>query len=167
MASPSVEATNQLVGGKKGDHVIPFLLERSLTIDECRDRLYVHFTELSSDDRILRFCSGLSDEGIAQYVNRIRSTDTIIAASIDSRIIGACHLAPTRPGRVELGLSVNEGYRGRGIASKLFQEAIARPDVGGVILHCLPHNLGMKRIALQAGCTMEVVDGEVTAWVEK
>lgn len=162
-----VETTEHQNCCAQRDREIPFLLVQNLTIHDCRERLYAHFTDLSSDDRILRFCSSLSDEGIAQYVNRIPQTDVIIAAVVESAIVGVCHLAWTRPKRVELGLSVNDGYRGRGIASKLFREAISRPDVEGVILHCLPHNLGMKRIALQAGCTMEVVDGEVTAWVEK
>ncbi len=153
--------------GEKGDLMVPFLVVRSMKIDECRTTLYDHLTELSIDDRILRFCSGISNEGIAEYVNRIPPSDTIIAAVLDTKIVGACHLAWTKPGRVELGLSVNEGFRSQGIATRLFNEGIAREDVHGVILHCLPHNTGMKRIVLRAGLAMEVVDGEVTAWVEK
>lgn len=120
-----------------------------------RDRLQVHFLQLSPDDRRLRFGATLSNQSLIDYVQRIDfDSDGIFAVTDDDlRLIGVVHIAQVDSG-AELGLSVLNGVRGMGIGNALFARAtmhLRNRAVREVIIHCLSENAAMMHLAHKHG----------------
>jgi RimJ/RimL family protein N-acetyltransferase len=78
----------------------------------------------------------------------------------DSLLVGLTHVAHLESS-VELGLSVLESERGRGIAQALFQRALLHArnrGVGELYMHCLTENSAMLHISRKAAMRI-VTDG--------
>lgn len=123
-----------------------------------RDRVQMHFLQLSADDRRLRFGATLSDESVIDYVQRIDfESDGIFAVGDDDlRLIGVLHIAHVMhvDSGAELGLSVLDGARGMGIGNALFARAtmyLRNRAVREVIIHCLSENEAMMHLAHKHG----------------
>ncbi len=135
-----------------------------------RKALTAHLLSLSADDRRLRFGTVASDATIRDYVARIDfDRDAVFGYFADDLSLGgAAHVAVT-DGVAELGVSVLEGYRRRGIGSALFERAagFARNHfVPTLFMHCLTQNAAMMPIARKSGMKIVTGGGEADAHLE-
>src|SRR5688572_8683157 len=99
------------------------ILIRELTPAE-QPALERHFLALAPEDRRLRFGAPLSDFAVRAYVARIDfESDAAFGVFDDAlQLAAAAHLARGR-GHAELGVSVLDGERGRGIGGALLARA--------------------------------------------
>lgn len=130
--------------------------------NEARTQILEHLLRLSQDDRRLRFGVPLADDSIAAYVTRLDfARDAVFGVRDDGGTLsGLAHVARIDDA-VELGLSVDAAYRGRGIAKALFRRAKLHARNRGVrqlFMHCLSENAAMMHIAREAGMRI-VIDG--------
>ncbi|GAB3247527.1 GNAT family N-acetyltransferase [Chitinimonas naiadis] len=131
--------------------------------------MLAHLLRLNEVDRTQRFAQAVSDRVIEDYVARLDyardSHYGVWAASDEGRaLIGLTHLAVDPQRRVaEIGVSVEEGYRRRGIAGRMLKRAIlhARNDgVAEVVMYFLPYNTELIELARTQGMRLSVGNGE-------
>ena len=168
--------TKALAGAQDRAITIPArapAMVRELTSAD-RERLLKHFLALGEEDRMLRFGQIVPDQVIENYVGGIDFTrDTVFGVfDGDLQIVGVGHLAylaETEKGRTaELGVSVSENARRRGIGSRLFERAGIRcrnTRVTTLYMHCLSRNATMMHIAKKAGMKIEYAYGEADAYL--
>ena len=135
-----------------------------------RPALADHFLLLSPDDRRLRFGTPLSDYSVRQYVERIDfGRDAVFAIADDElKFLGVAHLARGN-GHAELGVSVLEGYRGRGVGGALLERAHLHArnwGVSSLFMHCLTENAAMMRLARRQQMEIVTETGEADAWLK-
>ena len=96
---------------------------RELNADE-RGLLLAHTLALNADDRRLRFEHPLSDDAVRHYIEAIDLTRDVVFVTTNRKLdlIGAAHLARTGPDQAELGISVLERARGKGIGDARFRK---------------------------------------------
>jgi RimJ/RimL family protein N-acetyltransferase len=138
-----------------------------------RAQILDHLIRLPLNDRYLRFCNTLSDEGIAKYVDRIdlRSTtgEACFAVYDDEKnVVGLCHIAPYADddGAAEMALSVDEDYRKNGIGDVLFYRGILHCESLGIkkiYMNCLASNTPIQRLARRHGMKVTTDYGESVA----
>ncbi|HWI37561.1 MAG TPA: GNAT family N-acetyltransferase [Burkholderiales bacterium] len=134
-----------------------------------RPELYEHFLSLGRDDRRLRFGAAFSDATVREYVARIDFGHDALFGVLDDelRLLGVAHVARS-PAFVELGVSVLEGFRGRGIGGALLARAHMRArnwGMGALFMHCLTENAAMMRLARRQGMDIVTQSGEADAWL--
>lgn len=134
-----------------------------------RPALYEHFLSLAREDRRLRFGAPLSDETVRGYVSRLDFGHDVLFGVLDEelRLLGVAHVARS-PAFAELGVSVIDGFRGRGIGSALLARAHLRArnwGVGALFMHCLIENAPMMRLARRQGMDIVTEAGEADAWL--
>jgi GNAT superfamily N-acetyltransferase len=134
-----------------------------------RPALYEHFLCLGADDRRLRFGGPLGDATVREYVARIDFGQDVLFGVLDDelRLLGVAHVARS-PAFAELGVSVLEGFRARGIGAALLGRAHMRARNWGVealFMHCLTENAAMMRLARRQGMAMVTEAGEADAWL--
>ena len=122
---------------------------------EDRDALLSHFLSLDAENRRLRFGNSIADSVVKEYIDRLDFVrDGLFAVRDgDGRIVAAAHVAIGAK-YAELGLSVSEGFRGRGCGGALFARAVdflRNRNVGGVFVHCLAENQAMRHLASRHG----------------
>jgi len=135
-----------------------------------REALAVHLLSLSAADRRLRFGTVASDATIRDYVAHIDfDRDAVFGYFADDLSLGgAAHVAVTE-GVAELGVSVLEGHRRRGIGSAMFERAagFARNHyIRTLFMHCLTENTAMMHIARKSGMKIVAGGGEADAHLE-
>ena len=116
-----------------------------------RPALEAHFIRLDIEDRRLRFGSGISDDGLRDYVRRIDfERDGLFAVQDDPlRLLAVVHIA-MGSGPAEMGLSVLPEARGQGLGNALFGRAVTflrNRGVASVFMHCLTENAAIMHIA--------------------
>lgn len=124
-----------------------------------RPALLAHFLALGSEDRRLRFGFPARDSTIERYVNNMDfERDAVFGVQGDARHLdGVTHLALIEP-HAEIGVSVLEHARGRGIGSALVSRAAVHARNRGIrmlFMQCLSENRAIMRIARSLG--MQVV----------
>lgn len=129
-----------------------------------RPELLAHLVDLSPPDRRLRFGMAVADVAIARYVENVDFTsDTVFGVrDDDGRLIGATHVARADE-IVELGLSVDERQRGRGLAQAMLRRAMLHARNRGfreLYMHCLAENATMMHIAVKAGMRIVIAGAE-------
>jgi GNAT superfamily N-acetyltransferase len=134
-----------------------------------RPALERHFLALGAEDRRLRFGASLNDFALRAYVARIDfGSDAAFGVFDDHlRLVGAAHLARS-DGHAELGVSVLEGHRGRGVGGALLARAHMHARNWGVrrlFMHCLTENSAMMHLARKQGMAMVASSGETDAWL--
>ena len=134
-----------------------------------RPELYEHFLSLGADDRRLRFGATLGDATVREYVARIDFGQDAVFGVLDDelRLLGVAHVARS-PAFAELGVSVLEGFRGRGIGGALLARAHMRArnwGMGALFMHCLTENAAMMRLARRQGMDILTQSGEAEAWL--
>lgn len=144
-------------------------LIRELTRVE-RPALEAHFLALGANDRRLRFGGQLGDSAIRAYVKRIDfERDAVFGMSgEDLHLVGVGHVGRGE-GYAELGISVLEWGRGRGIGGALLARAHLRARNWGVralFMHCLAENAAMMRLARKQGMAVVTEAGETDAWLQ-
>jgi GNAT superfamily N-acetyltransferase len=135
-----------------------------------RPALERHFVSLGTVDRRLRFGVALSDYAVRGYVARIDfERDALFGVCDDElHLLGAAHLGRV-DGHAELGISVLEGHRNRGIGGALLARAHLRARNWGVralFMHCLSENSAMMRLARSHGMSIVTQYGETDAWLK-
>ena len=126
-----------------------------------------HLKRLSDADRYMRFEALVPDEAIDRYVAGIRRANAVVIGVFDGEgeLRGAAHVA--RVGRsAELGLSVEKGFRGRGLGSQLLDEAISSARILGASSFCalcLARNGWMRRQLRKRGFELSREGGCILA----
>ncbi|HUQ76896.1 MAG TPA: GNAT family N-acetyltransferase [Burkholderiales bacterium] len=134
-----------------------------------RPALYEHFLSLAGADRRLRFGAPLSDFSVREYVARIDFEHDALFGVFDDelRLLGVAHVARADT-YAELGVSVLDGHRGRGIGGALLARAHLRArnwGVGALFTHCLTENAAMMHLARRQGMEIVAEAGEADAWL--
>jgi GNAT superfamily N-acetyltransferase len=96
-----------------------------------RAAIVAHLARLDPHERVRRFGRAISDAETAAFVDDIdfRSHWLIGAFSFDHRLIGLAHACPVRSARdctVYTAISVDRGYRGRGLGRALLGSIVDR-----------------------------------------
>jgi predicted acetyltransferase len=136
-----------------------------------------HLKRLGPDDRYLRFGYQISDEQIVRYVEtQFRTKSTVMAHfDDDQNVIAAMEIVYSESKfhlnneMAEIGLSVEEDHRGKGLGTLLFKRALILARNRGVktmVSHCLSQNRFMMRIAKANGMTIHSESGDSTGSVE-
>jgi GNAT superfamily N-acetyltransferase len=134
-----------------------------------RGSLADHLLALKRDDRRLRFGTPLADHALREYVRRIDFEQDALFGAFDEelRLVGVAHVARA-DGHAELGVSVLQGHRNRGIGGALLARAHMRARnwrVSSLFMHCLTENAAMMRLALRQGMDIVSEAGEADAWL--
>lgn len=139
--------------------------------EHARGALLAHLLSLSADDRGLRFGTALAPETIAAYVGGIDLAGDAAFGVQDETgmLVGAAHLAFARD-LAEVGLSVLEAHRCRGIGTALFESAVTharRRLTARFIMHFHSGNAPVRRIARNIGMDIQVsADGSAEAHLD-
>ena len=120
-----------------------------------RPALLAHFLALGAEDRHLRFGCSVADASIERYVAGIDfNRDALFSVNAHSRYFeGIAHLAFDK-NHAELGISVLEPYRGRGIGTALVSRAAVHArnrHIDVLFMQCLSENCIIMRIATALG----------------
>lgn len=134
------------------------------------DKYTAHLIRLTPDDRYLRFGYSIDDQSIIRYVDgQYRIKQVVLAVFDDDKVVAAVEIVfdtskyVLNNDVVELGLSVETEYRGRGFGGDLFKQAIIiarNRRVTKLISHCLAKNRWMMKIAAKHGMTIERDSGD-------
>src|SRR2546421_10254002 len=135
-----------------------------------RAALERHFLSLDREDRRLRFGISLSDAAVRAYVGRIDFDRDAAFGVLDDELnlAGAAHVARAER-HAELGVSVLQAYRGRGIGAELLARTHMRARNWGVralFMHCLSENGAMMHLARNQGMDIVAYTGEADAWLK-
>jgi RimJ/RimL family protein N-acetyltransferase len=140
------------------------VIVRTLTPLE-RPRYRDHLLRLGVDDRRLRFGFPIPNERIVDFVDRLGRLDTciLVHSGPDLEVIGAVQVSVASCDAVEFAFSVEAPYRGRGIATALFDRALLwarNRRIRRAYVQCLAENYVMRRIARKAGMVISTETGE-------
>jgi RimJ/RimL family protein N-acetyltransferase len=80
----------------------------------------------------------LGQEMVQRFVGS--STEIMFLALVDDEAVGWVSGETEEDGRIELGMGIVDGYRGRGIGSALMESVIAWAGERTLILRVFPHN---------------------------
>lgn len=135
-----------------------------------RSALEPHFLALGAKDRRLRFGAPFKDDAVRAYVARIDfERDAVFGVHDDAlHLIGVAHVARSSQ-HAELGVSVLQAHRGRGVGGALLARAHMRARNWGVrelFMHCLTENAAMMRLACRQGMRLVLEAGEADAWLK-
>jgi GNAT superfamily N-acetyltransferase len=133
-----------------------FMVPRKLHPLTDLKKLRQHFREdISGDDRRLRFGIALPDHSIEEYINK-----SIIGLGFKNqwfivedfgKIVGTCHANIYEGGKTaELGITVSQAYRNRGLGSQLFERGTTWSRSRGasdMYMYCLAENRAIQKIA--------------------
>ena len=154
-------------GGTGTIGVLTIPVRELLRLD--RPVLERHLLALAAEDRRLRFGIALADSAVRAYVAGVDFERDVVFGAYDEslQLVGAAHVA--RAGaHVELGVSVLEGHRDRGIGGALLERACLRARNWGVrtlFMHCLRENAPMMRLARRQNMKIVTEAGEADAWL--
>lgn len=127
-----------------------------------------HLLRLSADDRYLRFCTSATDDFIRRYVFKIMNLDKDLAygAFDGPKLVGLAHIVLIDDTSCELAFSIDEEYRGHGLARVLMRTAIGaceELDVSKLCMSCLRQNKKMQALATSFGLSMTITYDEAYA----
>jgi GNAT superfamily N-acetyltransferase len=133
-----------------------------------------HFARLSPDCRRRRFCATLAPAAVEAHARAVWDRSDVVLAAFDGPLwAGLLHRAgPIRAmaelavdGRdAEIGLSVDEGLRRRGVGTWLVQTAarvLAPRGVARILAYTTPDNVAMMRLALRSGALIDRSSSDV------
>jgi GNAT superfamily N-acetyltransferase len=131
--------------------------------------LLAHFGALSRRDAYLRFGTFVRAEAIEAYVNGIDfERSTVLGVYGDElELLGVAHLCPEKD-QVELGISVLESARRRGIGTLLMRRALSHArfiGAGRLFMHCLAENDDLMRLARAAGAEFSFSHDEADGFI--
>jgi RimJ/RimL family protein N-acetyltransferase len=136
-----------------------------------------HLLRLNADDRYLRFGSQIDDATIIRHVTAKSNYKKIILAAFDDalNIIAACEVAfiitknSAMADTAEIGLSVEQAFRGRGLGTELFKRALVvarNRRIKLLMSYCLTRNSFMMKIAKAHGMQIHTEYGSSEATME-
>jgi GNAT superfamily N-acetyltransferase len=113
-----------------------------------RAEIAAHFLRLPPRDRHLRFGSGLSDHAIKNFVNSL-NLSYLTGYFLGGQLAAVSFIAPEAPGKVEFAISVDEKFRGVGIARRLLEYSIETLSSGarpGIVVRHASENAPIARL---------------------
>jgi RimJ/RimL family protein N-acetyltransferase len=124
-----------------------------------------HLLRLGIEDRRLRFGFPIPDERIVDFVDGLGPLDTrvLVHTGPDLEVIGAVQVSAASSRAVEFAFSVEAPFRGRGVATALFDRALLwarNRRIRRAYVQCLADNHAMRRIARKAGMAVITETGE-------
>jgi RimJ/RimL family protein N-acetyltransferase len=124
-----------------------------------------HLLRLGTEDRRMRFGSPVPDERIVDFVDGLGPLDTrvLVHTGSDLEVIGAVQVSAASSRAVEFAFSVEAPFRGRGVATALFDRALLwarNRRFRQAYVQCLAENHAMRRIARKAGMAVITETGE-------
>lgn len=132
------------------------------------ERAMEHLLRLTSEDRQMRFCGGISDSGIREYCDRINwTTTTMLGCFVDGTLRGlACVVLLPEGFKVaaEIAFSVEGPFQNRGFGTVLVRKAISiarNRYIGTAYLFCLRENGKMRHIAGKFDAEFSYVGADV------
>ncbi|MTI43868.1 acetyltransferase (GNAT) family protein [Roseibium hamelinense] len=130
-------------------------------------RLLRHFLQLDSNDRRYRFGSPVSDGNLQDYVQMIDLQDDTLFAVEDTNLhfVGVGHLSMDAE-HAHIGVSVLQGWRGKGVAKSLVRRCLQRArnaDVEVVHMTRLMDNRPMAVLEKKLGFVTFSTDAETEA----
>ena len=124
------------------------------------DAIEDHLLRLNQEDRYLRFFTFLSDEAIRGYVRRVLNLTEGRGFGIfdGDRLVAFAHVSRIEEVGIrvtaELGISVNEDFRGQGLSTLLMDRGILycrNNRINTLFMSCLRENRAMQHVARKAG----------------
>ncbi len=131
-----------------------------------------HLLRLSPQDRYTRFFVTLSEDLIRKYVTeRVNpAKDGTFGVYDGDKLVAFVHISNVdgegRQRSAELGISINEGWRGQHIARALMQRAMVRckaENITTLFMSCLSQNVKMQQLAKSCGMRVVSEHGEAIA----
>ncbi|HEY9102677.1 GNAT family N-acetyltransferase [Chitinimonas sp.] len=126
-----------------------------------------HLLGLGEADRTQRFNQSCGTAAIEHYVAGLeydRDAHYGVWLPERQRLIGLTHLAIDSQYRfAEIGVSVDAGFRRRGVASRMLKRAILHAcnhGVAEVVMYFLPYNTELIELARRQGMRLSVGNGE-------
>jgi GNAT superfamily N-acetyltransferase len=123
--------------------------------DYFRPALKAHFARLSTEDLYLRFGQHCAGERLDAYIEGIEFSRALVLGVFDEELelVGVAHLDSHRE-VWELGLSVLESWRRRGVGAALLRRAMQearRANADFLQVHCLSVNHALMRLVSKVG----------------
>ena len=123
-----------------------------------------HLLRLDAEDRRLRFGFLATDDSIRQHVAKLDLDRDRILVGVDANmdVIAAAHVSPA-DAEVEFAFSVDRAWRGRGLGTHLFDQAVLWARNRGLRqahLYCLADNQVMKHMARKSEMVITSDAGE-------
>lgn len=145
--------------------------------DEDRPKIRSHLMRMNHEDRYLRFFATLSDSAIEHYAMNILDLKHGRAFGIitipDRRLIGLAHVSRIELGErrvsAEVGISIDEEYRSKGLSKRLMDRALVYCRSNGVntiYMSCLRENKRVQAVARAAGLKVVANADEAMAELE-
>lgn len=125
-----------------------------------RPAVLQHLLNLSANDRRLRFFMSTSDNYIKHYVaEKMDFSNPNFGAFVGTDLIGLVSIAIVSPTSCELAFSINEEYRGTGLARNLMKMAVERCQelkLNKLCMSCLRENRKMQSLAKSFGLKLTI-----------
>lgn len=130
--------------------------------DEDRPKILSHLKRLDREDRYMRFFAALSDNALESYTEK--SLDLVSGRGFgvfsipDRKLIAFAHVSTAEQEghlvKAELGISIDKGCRGKGLAKRLMDRVIVyckAYNINTLFMSCLRENKRMQHVAQAAG----------------
>ncbi|MFD2740056.1 GNAT family N-acetyltransferase [Sulfitobacter aestuarii] len=133
-----------------------------------REVLLKHYTRLGAASRRLRFLGGVADSGLRRLAGETRPA-SVLGIELDGQVRGVLEIFPVSQGAVEIGISVEDAYQGRGIGRRLFTAGLREAErLGAAQAVFLFHtsNAGIHHLVSSAGARITVEGDESRARVD-
>lgn len=135
------------------------MVPEKLKSDLDRELLVKHLTSMPKEDKYLRFGYAISDEQIAKYVERSFDFDHEISQwfgifSDEDELIATIHVIMVTSKKAEMGCSVDQNHRKKGIGQILFDRGLIWARAHGaktIYMQCLSQNVAIQKIAKKNG----------------
>jgi RimJ/RimL family protein N-acetyltransferase len=129
-----------------------------------------HLLRLTPDERRMRFQGGVADASIERLCGQIDWFRTVVVGHfVDGRLRGAAHSVLDRslcPHAVEVAVTVETAWQGRGVGTELTRRAITTARNRGaqrLIMLCLVENRPMRQIARKLESALHFEGGTIEA----
>ena len=130
-----------------------------------------HLLRLDPEGRNMRFAGAISDEALIAYGRRIADADRVLHGFFErGELRGTAELVPADDAEetAEAALSVERGYRRRGVGLELMRRTIRAARLRGLRrlqVRCLPTNRAMQNLARRFTDELSFEGGDVLALI--
>lgn len=149
--------------------VLPLhLLEESEDLGIARSHLRLHYRSLGPRSRRLRFMGEPSTEVLDRLADRA-DPELVLELVEDGAVRAVLEAYATSPGHVEVAISVEDPYQGKGLGRALFEEGLVVLAARGfrtADLICLPENTALLHLVSRTGASIRRQDGEMHIAIE-